>query len=103
MAKQVIAWTRPWGLCPLGVRVCLAMLSAGNTNALGEIRIWTQSQTFLRRHNVHQLEHVFLTLRSMALTDDATLRLSQALRVACLSSMTKRDSAEAMVLQVHED
>src|SRR3979490_786090 len=33
MAKQVIAWTRPWGLCRVGVRVWLAILSVGHTNA----------------------------------------------------------------------
>jgi hypothetical protein len=53
MAKRVIAWTRPCGFLRLGVRVYLGILCAGNTKALGEFRIWTQSQTFLRRHNVH--------------------------------------------------
>src|SRR5258705_266996 len=34
MAKRVIAWTRPCGFLRLGVRVCLGILSVGNTNAL---------------------------------------------------------------------
>src|ERR1700730_13367941 len=153
MAKQVMAWTRPWVLCPLGVRVCLAILSAGNTNARpGRIphmdaianvsaapqRASTNASSteiasqlsaaaidadagiakqmlatllgcqFPRSDEPFpsQLEHLFLTLRSMALTDDLTNLYNRRgfLRVGTrLLSAVSRDNRGALLFYIDVD